>query len=638
MQHALLISESMVTNGSANSQSGASNYSTAVTPADWSGNGDAQSYSAGDASADPTDLDNTYALGIHLEPVAFAGHHNPQDHAYFSGGPDNAVATLTQTVYFDHHALDLGFEVAGHFGGYGGQDDSMTLTAQFFDLDGHGVPHDFGAPVVIGGFDDANRGGLTALFFDSALGAIPEGAADGVRLTLTATRAPGGGTYNDGYADEISFALTGTNLTDAYVDVIANTDFSKQIVPATVGVWFNEGGGASATFSSSQFGAGGISLDGFIQGQGAGGDVMHINLTANANFDMSPMGFDYTWAGLVNFRGNAAGDTVTTCSASWSYSGTRAGVDIVNISALNPGAHYVFSGNDGDDLVQTALLNGGTLNGGNGNDSLSLHTNPVTGGSFDLTGVSNFEHIGLFDEDSFALTEVDANVAKNKTLVVDGSGLSGAHGLTFDASAEKDGTLIVFGSASVDFLRGGAHANNFTGNGSSDTMIGGKGDDTFFYHAVADSTGVGHDLVTGFDASHDHIDISQAPNAFVGMDAQNKHCNISTGNFDHDIGVAANAAHLHADHAIILTPNAGLYRDSFLVIDLNHVAGYQSGQDIVIELVNYNGRGFTAANIIAGSHARPLTEASNMPFEHVVAGLSGHHAGSFDGDILGMLC
>ena len=59
---------------------------------------------------------------------------------------------------------------------------------------------------------------------------------------------------------------------------------------------------------------------------------------------------------------------------------------------------------------------------------------------------------------------------------------------------------------------------------------------------------------------------------------------LSTATFDSDLAAAVGASQLGAGHAVVFTPNSGtLSGDHFLIVDANGVAGYQAGQDYVIE-------------------------------------------------------
>jgi hypothetical protein len=124
---------------------------------------------------------------------------------------------------------------------------------------------------------------------------------------------------------------------------------------------------------------------------------------------------------------------------------------------------------------------------------------------------------------SYDLTMDDGNVGAGQTLYVSANTLHAAGGtltsdetLTFDGSAETDGSFTVYsgagadsivGGAGGDTLYGGAGDDAITGGLGADQLHGGTGNDTFFYAATTESTAVSEDQIFDF-ASGDHIDLS----------------------------------------------------------------------------------------------------------------------------------
>jgi hypothetical protein len=121
---------------------------------------------------------------------------------FFAGGPDNASSSATQALDVSNissliNAGLVNYTMSGYFGGYITQDDSATLTATFL-----GVGLTTLAQVSVGGDNEVARNGTTELLFSSVSGMIPVGT-DAILFTLQMTRTEG--TYNDGYADNLSF-------------------------------------------------------------------------------------------------------------------------------------------------------------------------------------------------------------------------------------------------------------------------------------------------------------------------------------------------------------------------------------------------------------------------------------------------
>jgi len=121
---------------------------------------------------------------------------------FFSGGPSNASSYATQVLDVSNisaliNAGEVDYSLSGYFGGYETQDDYATLTATFFDVSADDL-----GQVTVGGDNESARNGLTTLLFDSAAGTIPYGT-ESIEFTLQMTRLYG--SYNDGYADNLSF-------------------------------------------------------------------------------------------------------------------------------------------------------------------------------------------------------------------------------------------------------------------------------------------------------------------------------------------------------------------------------------------------------------------------------------------------
>ena len=129
--------------------------------------------------------------------------------ALFAGGPNGVdevlVSILTQTVSLASidaivDACSLGYTLSAWLGGFGDQNDRAVLTATF--RDGSLVTLD---TATIGPVTDAERGNQTGLQFRTTSGTLPVGTRS-VLMTLTFTTDIA--TYNNGYADVLSFVLT----------------------------------------------------------------------------------------------------------------------------------------------------------------------------------------------------------------------------------------------------------------------------------------------------------------------------------------------------------------------------------------------------------------------------------------------
>ncbi len=125
---------------------------------------------------------------------------------FFSGGQNDTTSTLAQTISLASYAtgIDAGavtFALQGYLGGFSTQDDNAVLSVSFKNASGTEL-----AAATIGPVTEPDRSGLTGLLLRSTTGSVPVGSRS-VVVTVTMTRLQG--TYNDGYADNLSLVLTG---------------------------------------------------------------------------------------------------------------------------------------------------------------------------------------------------------------------------------------------------------------------------------------------------------------------------------------------------------------------------------------------------------------------------------------------
>jgi hypothetical protein len=123
---------------------------------------------------------------------------------FFAGGPSAALSTGTQLVDVSNISSQINaglvaFALSGYLGGFDGQNDNAILATQFLN----------GATVLgtsaIGPVTDQQRAGNTELLFETASGVIPVSTTS-IEFSLALTRVDG--SYDDGYADNLSFVAT----------------------------------------------------------------------------------------------------------------------------------------------------------------------------------------------------------------------------------------------------------------------------------------------------------------------------------------------------------------------------------------------------------------------------------------------
>jgi VCBS repeat-containing protein len=251
---------------------------------------------------------------------------------------------------------------------------------------------------------------------------------------------------------------------------------------------------------------------------------------------------------------------------------------------------------DGNDVINMGafLTAADTIDGGAGTDTIILNGDYAAGLTFGSTTMTNVEQINLEAGHSYDLTFDISNVLAGQTLTIKGTGLGVSDNMTIDGSALGAGSTLIIndgnghdtliGGGGNDIIRVGSGNDTITGNGGADKIIAGIGDDTFVYSQASDSTSTTYDTIQGFDALNDHFQL-------LGFSINAINAEVTAGrldsgaNFDTDLAGIINAAHLGAHDAVLFTASKGdLHGHTFLVVDLNGVAGYQAGQDIVIDV------------------------------------------------------
>jgi hypothetical protein len=126
---------------------------------------------------------------------------------FFAGGPANPHSGATQDISLSRFAtaIDKGTMTAtlsGDLGGYSSQRDSLTVTATFKNAAGASLGSIHIGPVTTG-----QRHNTTGLIIRKALARVRPQTRT-VHVAVHAVRTDG--SYNDGYADNLSLTLTKT--------------------------------------------------------------------------------------------------------------------------------------------------------------------------------------------------------------------------------------------------------------------------------------------------------------------------------------------------------------------------------------------------------------------------------------------
>jgi hypothetical protein len=151
---------------------------------------------------DSTPGDEDYPL-LSEGPFDSQGNYTGRLNFFFGGFnlDDANASTAYQYLIFGNPAIDGGnvvFDLSGWIGGYYDQDDSVIVSARFFDE--NGVELGSGS---IGPLSPADRNFSRNFFYLETAGSVPVGTRN-VRITMDFT---GGFRSLDGYVDNLSFSI-----------------------------------------------------------------------------------------------------------------------------------------------------------------------------------------------------------------------------------------------------------------------------------------------------------------------------------------------------------------------------------------------------------------------------------------------
>jgi len=323
------------------------------------------------------------------------------------------------------------------------------------------------------------------------------------------------------------------------------------------GVVTNSGAAAMLQIGDSNFagqinGALSLMVNGTVTLSGGGNFTGGVSITPGSTLNL---------AGTTPRTVTFGGDGMLSLSNAAHVAGT------LNITTAS-GANDIVTGGAGDDTFAfgASLQANDKVNGGAGTDTVTLNGS-YSGLTFTSTTLVNVENLKLATGHSYKLTTNNATVASGKTLTINSAALGANNLLTFNGAAETNGHFVIIG-----------------GNGG-DKLTGGALSDTFTYTSAAQSTGTHYDTITGFKFGTDIFDIPGGAGTITGINTKVTSGALSTATFDANLTSAISSSHLGAHHAVLFTPTSGtLAGATFLIVDLNGVAGYQSGHDLVIRM------------------------------------------------------
>lgn len=273
-----------------------------------------------------------------------------------------------------------------------------------------------------------------------------------------------------------------------------------------------------------------------------------------------------------------------------SYTSFTAGAG--NDALYAHGGVNVFHGGDGDDVVRVnaPISAGSRFDGGTGSNQVFMVGDFSAGQIIGKNWGTNMADFGLGGNFDYKLSLQDGLIAAGHMQFFYANSITAAYHVSLNASHLTAGSVYFQGSAGNDTLIGGVGDDSLEGRQGADTLTGGAGSDTFHYNAASDSTSVNFDRITDFNTAADKIQLSVA-----AIDPTVTSASINAAHFDNQLAHAVGASQLHAGDAVLVTPNVGyLSGHTLLVVDANGVAGYQAGEDYVIDVTGITGTLTTA--------------------------------------------
>jgi Ca2+-binding RTX toxin-like protein len=546
----------------------------------------------GGAGTDTLNLHGNYSAGVtfnsttvkNVEKIMLASGHS------YNLTTNDATVAADQTLTIDGSALSASYvltftgtaETNGKFVIKGGAGNDKLKGGAGNDT----IAGNSGNDVIDGraGKNTLTGGNGNDVIYDSGVGSTIDGGAGTDHLYLdrssytgsfwfgyTFGSAVGGGLNDHTTIANVESVSLKTGSGDDTATISFNTPLNATGIPSSY--W-----DAGAGYDRLQ-----LSFAGSWNGIRTGYNLPHspsaFAVWQNSNGANGTLLFQADNAEKLVITGTGYNDVITTGPGDDGIS-PFSGTDTVSAGAGNDLIYF----SDGN-LIAAYMggkMLGDVIDGGPGYDQLYLAGDfqgqlyPL---QFNPNTMVNVELVTVMTTGMCALTTANATVAAGQTLTVDASGLTATDSLAFNGVLETNGHFIIIGGKGVDNLTGGALS------------------DTFTYSSAAQSTSTHYDTINDFNFAKDVFNTPGGAGTITGINTKVTSGSLSTATFDANL-TSAMSGHLGAHHAILFTPNGGtLHGQTFLVVDLNGVAGYQANADLVIRM---NGTSGTLA--AAGFH------------------------------------
>jgi VCBS repeat-containing protein len=307
--------------------------------------------------------------------------------------------------------------------------------------------------------------------------------------------------------------------------------------------------------------AGAFASDSFTYGL-SGGSSATVTITLDNN-----------GGSATTYTGTAGNDVIHGNNAGDLFDMTAGGNDAVFGGSTNDGFKF------GANYTAADRIDGG----GGANNQIQLDGDYSAGITLGGSSITNIQVVALMPGHNYTISTTDDLVAAGQVFTFWSASMTSANHVSIDGHLETDGRFQFFLGAGNDTATGSATGHDvFFGGDGQDTLTGNGGSNVYLYTAVSNSTGTHYDIVPDFVSGSDKFDL---PGTVTGVDTRLNAGTLSTASFDTDLAAAIDASHLAAQHAVIFAPGAGtLSGHAFLIVDANGVAGYQAGQDYVMDV------------------------------------------------------
>jgi len=375
----------------------------------------------------------------------------------------------------------------------------------------------------------------------------------------------------------------------------------------------------------------------------ATGTITNDDVVQTVNLAIAPTNATQTEGNsgnkAFNFTVTRSGTTTGTNAVNWVVTGT--GIDATDFGGTLPSGIVTFAANETSKVI-TVNVSGDTTVEPNESFTVIL-SNPTNGATITtvtatglitnddlftgtpntdtLTGTNGADTlIGLAGNDTYTVNHVGDIVTEALNAGTDSVNASisytltdNVENLTLTGSSNINGTgnrlnNTLTGNSGNNTLTGNAGNDTLNGNAGRDTLTGGVGSDIFVFQ-FRQSPVSGADIITDFAIGTDRIDLLSSSGGVLAAPTRFARAANSTATTltnvvnnvftDANGGLTGNQALGVNSSALVNITSSGI-AGTYLVIN-DGVAGFQSGNDLLVNITGYSGTLPALGNIAVGN-------------------------------------